>query len=109
MFFNILDVTCGTVDVPQTLANLIKTIYTIIKIAIPLILILMGMLDLGKAVMSQKEDEIKKQQGMFVKRLISAALVFFVLAIVQLLIGIVAADDSETIGSCIKGLIGSGW
>ena len=109
MFLNVL-VTCGTVDVPSSLAKLVKTIYDLIKIAVPLILIIMGMLDLGKAVMSQKEDEIKKQQGMFVKRLISAALVFFVFAIVQLLVGIVASDaDSATIGDCLKGLIGTGW
>lgn len=105
MFFNVLDVTCGGVNVPGTLVNVVSTIYTIIKIAIPLILILMGMLDLGKAVISQKEDEIKKNQGIFVKRLIAAALVFFVFAIVQLLVGIVAGDDKTSIMNCINGML----
>ena len=63
----------------------------------------MGMLDLGKAVISQKEDEIKKQQGIFVKRLISAALVFFVFAIVQLLVNVISSDSdaSTNCANCI--------
>ncbi len=103
-------VPCGSIDVPNVIANLTQTIYTVIKIGVPLLLILMGMLDLGKAVMSQKEDEIKKQQGIFVKRLIAAALVFFVFAIVQLLIGIVADDnEASEISTCLKNLLGKGF
>ena len=62
------------------------------------------MIDLGKAVISQKEDDIKKQQNVFVKRLIAAALVFFVFAIVQLLVNLV--DDGNS-WSCVKAIIGS--
>lgn len=98
-------VQCGTVTVPDALATLVSTIYTLIKVAIPLILILMGMLDLGKAVISQKEDEIKKNQGIFVKRLIAAAIVFFVLAIVQLLVNVVGGDDKSSITNCINGML----
>ena len=50
-------VACAGVDIPDAIAGLLKTIYTVIKIAVPLILVLMGMIDLGKAVISQKEDE----------------------------------------------------
>ncbi len=95
--------------VPQTLANVISTIYNIIKIGVPLLLVIFGMLDLGKAVISQKEDEIKKNQGMFVKRLIAAALVFFVFAIVQLLVNLVAGNDKDSIGACMRYLIGQGY
>ena len=59
------------------------------------------MLDLGKAVMAQKEDEIKKSQQLFIKRLISAVLVFLVVFIVQIVIGLVAGDDSSNITNCI--------
>ena len=100
----LLDVPCGGVMVPDTIANLVSTIYTLIKVAVPLLLILFGMIDLGKAVISQKEDDIKKQQNVFVKRLIAAALVFFVFAIVQLLVNLV--DDGNS-WSCVKAIIGS--
>ncbi len=101
MFFNVL-VACEGVNIPDPIVGLIQAIYTLIKVGVPLLLIIMGMLDLGKAVMSQKEDEIKKQQGIFVKRLIAAALVFFVLAIVQLLVNIIDQGDAMT---CVNAIL----
>ena len=70
------------------------------------------MLDLGKAVVASKEDEIKKGQQLFIKRLISAALVFFVIFIVKVLINLVASGSSNEIWSCanrfITGAVNSG-
>ncbi len=71
----------------------------LIQIGIPIILILLGMIDLGKAVIASKEDEIKKAQGMLIKRLIYAVAVFFVTTIVVLVFGIFvnsgASEDIE--------------
>ena len=78
-----------------------STIYLIIEIAVPVLLILYGMFDLGKAVIAQKEDEIKKGQATFFKRLIAAVLVFFVAFIVRLVIGFVSNNDS-TIANCVN-------
>lgn len=109
MYFNILKTyanvtTCPNVVVPGQLANIISIIYNVIRIGIPLILVIYGMLDLGKAVISQKEDDIKKNQKIFVSRLIAAALVFFVFAIVQLLVNLVD-DNSSELMSCVNNLI----
>jgi surface polysaccharide O-acyltransferase-like enzyme len=104
MFFNTL-VQCADVTIPDAIVNVVRTIYTLIKVAVPLLLILFGMLDLGKAVISQKEDDIKKQQNVFVKRLIAAALVFFVFAIAQLLVNLVDKGDAW---SCVSDIIGKG-
>ena len=68
---------------------------------VPVILVLFGMIDLMKAVIAGKEDEIKKNQMTFVKRLIAAALVFFVFVIVKLLVSFVA-DDSTKIMNCVN-------
>lgn len=99
-------VPCGSDNlmVPVMLTTIVSTVINLIKIGVPIILIVMGMMDLGKAVMAQKEDEIKKGQQTFIKRLIAAAVVFFVVAIVQLLFSILAtADDSNTgIWSCVE-------
>ena len=104
------DVTCsvsgGSVTIPGDLVNVISTIINLLKIAIPIMLIIWGMLDLGKAVMAQKEDEIKKGQQTFIKRLIAAAIVFFVVVIVQLVVSLVAGDDS-TVWTCVKAIIGA--
>lgn len=70
------------------LIMLAKTIIHIIKIVIPIMLILLAMLDLGKMVVASKEDEIKKHQKLLIKRFIYAVLVFFVGTIVQIVFGL---------------------
>ena len=55
---------------------------TVIKIVIPIILIVYGMLDMGKAVTAGKDEEIKKSALTFGRRAIAAILVFFVPSIV---------------------------
>lgn len=95
--FLFADVTCAGLPVGTTFSSqvpyIINLIITIIKIAVPVLLIIFGMLDLGKAVMAQKDDEIKKAEQTFIKRILSAVLVFFVIAIVQLIFKLVDPDD----------------
>ena len=95
----LLDVTCGGISnlvMDPMIPKLTSTIIDLIKIGVPLLLIVFGMLDLGKAVIAQKEDEIKKGQQMFIKRLITAVIVFLVIFIVELVIGLVSTDDGVT-------------
>lgn len=80
-------------NIPSELKQIISAIITLIKIAVPILLVIYGMLDLGKAVMSQKEDEIKKGQQTFLKRLVAAALVFLVIFITQFIINIIPKGD----------------
>lgn len=81
------------VMIDPKIPNIVHTIILVIKIAVPIVLVIMGMLDLFKGITAQKEDEIKKGQGMFIKRLIAAAIIFFVISIVQMLISFVAGDE----------------
>ena len=93
----LLDVSCNlgnNVTVPEQIVNIIRPVINLIKIAIPILLIIWGMLDLGKAVMAQKEDEIKKGQQTFVKRVIAAVIVFLIIAIVQLVMGLVDGGEA---------------
>lgn len=71
-------------------------IIPLIEIGIPIILILLGMFDLGKAVMASKEDEIKSAQKLLIKRCIYAVAIFFVVFIVQLVFGLI--DNSGDYG-----------
>ena len=97
-------VKCGgnLITMDPIIPKMTSTIITLIKIGIPVLLIVFGMIDLGKAVMAQKEDEIKKSQQMFFKRILSAALVFFVVVIVQVVFNLVASGNSENIWDCIS-------
>lgn len=81
------------VKIDVKIANTVHTIVLIIQIVVPILLVVFGMMDLVKAVIAGKEDEIKKSQMTFVKRLIAGALVFFVFVIVKMLVSFVADDD----------------
>ena len=74
-------------------------IIPLIQIGIPIILIILGMLDLGKAVMASKEDEIKNAQKMLIKRCIYAVAIFFVVMIVQLVFGLLSTTKDGDISS----------
>ncbi len=71
---------CGFSD---TLLAWIKNIIRVIKYIIPVIVIVFGIVDFIKAIASDKDDEMKKAQGRFIKRLIAAALVFIVPFIIE--------------------------
>ena len=98
---NATKVACGTITgIPKILPQSISIIYTIILIAVPVLLVILGTIDLFKGITAQKEDEIKKAQGMFVKRLVSALLVFFVMIIVKFAISLVS-NDTQNIINCL--------
>lgn len=89
-----------TCDNLAPLIRLIKNgIIPLIQIGIPIILIILGMLDLGKAVMASKEDEIKNAQKMLIKRCIYAIAIFFVVLIVQVVFGLLSSTGDEQISS----------
>ena len=72
-----------------------------IKVIVPIILIITGMITLGKAVMAQKDDEIKKAQGLLIKKVAYAVAVFLVIQIVSIVIGLVSSSSSyKTCAQC---------
>ena len=96
---------CGTVIqgaiIDEKIPNTVSTIIMIIRIAVPVLLVIFGSLDLVKGITAGKEDEIKKGQQIFIKRLIAGALVFFVSVIVNFVISL-AADSSSQKSSIMK-------
>ena len=116
--FNILDVAdstlCEGILVPNVLFNVVSTIITGIKIVVPILLIIWGMLDFAKSVVAKKEEDIKKYQKAFVSRLISALVVFLIVFVVQLAVNLVSSvedtvnEDGTTVSdiwSCSKKFI----
>lgn len=64
-----------------------KILKPIVQIGIPILLIVMGTIDFGKAVASSDDKNIKEAGNKFLKRCIAAVVVFFVITIVSLLMG----------------------
>lgn len=75
-----------------------KGIFPIIQIGIPILLIIMGSIDLGKAVMSSDDKEIKGATSKLIKRVIMAVAIFFVVTIVTLVMNLFTSVDSEDTG-----------
>lgn len=106
MFLNVstkLEYTCGSGELVFSgmFPYVVSTIVTVIKIVVPILLIVFGMLDLGKAVMASKEDEIKKGQQTFIKRIIAAVIVFFILQLTQMIFRFVSGNDNDVL-SCFN-------
>ena len=58
--------------------QLVGRILMVFKIVIPILLIVFGMIDLGKAVIASKEDAIEKATSSLIKRLIAGVVIFFI-------------------------------
>ena len=87
-------VDCGKIQkVPVKIIDLCNKAINIIQVAVPVVLIIVKGIDLLKAISSQKEDEIKKAQSLFIKRLILAVLIYFVFVIVKLIVSIIGNSD----------------
>ena len=68
----------------------------IIQVGIPIILIIMGSIDLGKAVLSSDDKEIKGAVSKLIKRAIAAVAVFFVGTFVSLIMGLFAKSGASS-------------
>ena len=100
----LLYVKCGnSYDIPVNAPKIISYIINLFKIATPIILIIVSIINFVKALASSKEDEIKKAQSGFVRKMIAAVLAFLVILIVQFVIKRVAEDsDMNHISSCLN-------
>ena len=101
---------CDTVfennaGIPSTLVSIVGLIYKAIQIGVPIILIIIGMFDMGKAITQQKEDEIKKAQTLLVKKAVAALIVFLMFAFVQLIVNIAGGDEATTTTGCINSIL----
>jgi hypothetical protein len=72
-----------------------------IKIVVPIILIIMGMMDLAKAVTSKDDKEIKNAQMLLVRRAIAAVIVFLVVTAVTIVMDLIKSEDWKACKPCL--------
>lgn len=75
--------------------HLLGLVLLILKIVIPIILIVLGMIDLGKAVISSEEKQISKSVTTLAKRLVAAIVIFFIPTIISVIWTAVISFSSE--------------
>ena len=77
----------------------------VFKIVIPIILIILGMVDLGKAVISSDDKAVSKAAKSLLMRVIAAVCIFFVPTIVSFVIQLVDTsvdNKNEVCAKCIS-------
>ena len=97
-------VTCGNIGTfHKKIPEITSWLITVVEVLVPVILVIMGMIDFVKGLVSQKEDEIRKGQQVFIKRLITGIIIFFIVVFVKLIISAVSNSIAEknNIVSCI--------
>ncbi len=92
---NILELTCGNgllKNIPPLLPEIISTIVKWLKIGIPILVVIFGMIDIGKAVIAKNQEEINKNRSMFLKRLVIVVVLFLLVYFVELMINTLVAS-----------------
>jgi len=79
--------------------NIVGFIVKAIWIGVPILLIVFGMIDLGKAVIASKEDEVKKAWKAFGRRFLVAVAVFAVVWAVGAVFSLAADLGGDAIDS----------
>ena len=105
--FNV-DAALGFCAKTATIWQIVGWVFLIIKILVPILLIIFGIIDMAKSVMSSKPEEVTKSAKSLAFRAIAGVAIFFIPTIVAVLMGIVssfteseASDDYLTCQSCI--------
>jgi len=88
--------------VPTYASKIVHFAYTLFQIAVPIVLVIFGIIDLIKGITSSKEDEIKKGQKTLIKRAVYAIIIFFVFALVKVFVSLVADANGAKIVKCVE-------
>ncbi|NLC48388.1 MAG: M23 family metallopeptidase [Tenericutes bacterium] len=94
----ILDI-CSNPEVLSVI-KIVNLVILIIKISIPLILILIGMIDMTKAITEKSEDDIKKAQLGLVRKAIAAIIIFLMPSLINLIVKV--ADVNNNYIACMN-------
>ena len=95
---------CGdSKDIPEIIPTIASYAVTLLKTVGPIVLIVVSIISLIKATTAGKEDEIKKTQGLLLKRIIYAGLIFFTISIVQfIMLKVVNSSEKDSLSSCLS-------
>lgn len=87
------EVSCGKGSTLVNVIAIVRLVMNIICIAVPIIMILMGTIDLFKAVTAGKDEDIKKKQKALITRIIAGVLVFLVPTIVSVIMNLIGVSS----------------
>lgn len=77
--------------------GLAKMVIKVLQLVVPIGLIIMGTIDMAKAVIAGDEKKMKEAQKPFIKRIIAAVIVFLIPIIVNMVLSFVTTGNSDWI------------
>ena len=91
----------------EEIGNLLMPIMTLlgyliwaIKVIVPVILIIVGMVELSKALINQDEKVIKEAQSKLIKKVIIAICIYLVVTLVGLIFSVISNNEWEEYTDC---------
>lgn len=102
--FNFLAVDLTKCEDPglRSIATVVGYVILAIKIVAPIVLLVVGMIDMTKAIAGKDEDTIKKAQKALGKKAIAAVVVFLIATMVGLLMGLVGSPEYKACADCFN-------
>ena len=94
-YIYLLDTDCVSILGPR-LIELLDKVFLMIKIAVPIVVLVLVMVDLLSAVTSGDDKTMKSAQGRAIKRIIIGLIIFFIPTIVNLIFSFVGITN----GTC---------
>lgn len=98
---------CSNNDIKSAF-KIIGYVILVIKWIVPLIIIVLGMIDFGKATISNDEKALNKATGALIRRFIAGVVIFFIPTIVMTALNVVQVskgiekDTDTNFGTCTK-------
>lgn len=80
-----------------SVVGLAKMVIKVLQLVVPIGLIIMGTIDMAKAVIAGDEKKMKEAQKPFIKRIIAAVIVFLIPIIVNMVLSFVTTGNSDWI------------
>lgn len=89
--YNTCTISCGIVKgIPENLPVFTRKLVNIIKVLIPVILIILGIVDFLRATTSNDEKTMAESPKRFVRRIIASVLVFLVISFIQIVVRLIS-------------------
>lgn len=99
--FSTMCVKCGDAYFPKALAVLTRNIVDFIQLIVPVIIIILGMVDLLRAVMAGDEKKMDEVKPSLIKKIIAGVMIFLVVAIIKFAFGVIPSETNKVM-DCIS-------
>lgn len=77
----------------RDIVGIVKILLKVLQIGIPIVLLVFGTIDLGKAVMAGDEKEIKAATSLLLKRAVAAVAVYLLFIVISMVTGWVGGKE----------------